>query len=549
MRIIRLFGPICILLFLCCYSLKAQYSFTKADYLHGRLTPERTCFDVRYQEISVRVFPETQSITVNNRLQFLVVRDCRQIQLDLFEQMHLDSIVFNNHTLSYKRKVNTVYVYFPEKIHKGEWAEISVYASGKPIVAKKAPWDGGFVWSKDDAGKSWIGLACEGLGASCWLPCKDHWSDEADSVDVRLQVPQGLVGVSNGKLIGEKLVDNGFKEFHWQVRNPINNYNISVNIADYVHLSDVYNGAVSIPLNYYVLNKNKLKAEAHFKQVSTMLDAFNQYFGNYPFSEDGYKLVETPYWGMEHQSCVGYGNNYQNNKWGFDFIIVHESGHEWFGNSVTASDPGDMWIHESFTTYSEALYVEYKDGRNQAEAYLQSQYPGISNKLPVVGPYNVYFHGRTDNDIYYKGSWMLHTLRNVIDNDTLWFNTLRSFAATFEKKNIDTRTVIDFFNRNTQRNLGLFFKQYLYTASLPVFEYKIEAQEDGRLVMSYRWKNAVSGFDMPVKITVTKGLYETVVPSQKWQLIDLNYFDEKDFKIKPNSYLMVVEKMTPNPRK
>ena len=546
---IRLTSALFLMVFLYCYSLLAQQTTSKSNILHGKLTPQRTSFDVMYQDITVRVFPEKKSLKVNNRMQFLMLHDCNQIQLDLFEQMQLDSVVYNGRLLAYKREFNTVFVNLFEKARKGQVLQLSVYASGKPVVAKKAPWDGGFVWSTDDAGNPWVGLACEGLGASCWLPCKDHWSDEADSVDIHLQVPQKLVGVSNGTLVDENLIDNGFKEFHWKVRNPINNYNISINVADYVHLSDHFYGTVSIPLNYYVLRKNKSIAGLHFRQVHSMLNAFNQYFGNYPFANDGYKLVETPYWGMEHQSCIAYGNDYKNNKWGFDFIIVHESGHEWFGNSLTASDPGDMWIHESFTTYSEALFVEFKDGRKQAEEYLAMQYPNITNASPVVGPYDVNFHGRTDNDIYYKGSWMLHTLRNVIDNDTLWFSMLKSFTTTFEKRIINTRMVIDFFNRSSHRNLDLFFKQYLYTASIPVFEYKIETLEDGRLVMSYRWKEAVSGFDMPVKITVTKGLFETVVPTQKWQLIDLNYFDEKYFKIKSNSYLMIVEKALPNSKK
>jgi aminopeptidase N len=292
-----------------------------------------------------------------------------------------------------------------------------------------------------------------------------------------------------------------------------------------------------------VLRKNKSKAEDHFKQTHKMLEAFEFYFGRYPFEKDGYKLVETPYWGMEHQSCVAYGNDYENNLWDFDFIIVHESGHEWFANSVTAFDPGDMWIHESFTTYSEALYVEYWQNYESSKKYLHQQLSKVANAEPLVGPYDVYYHGRNDNDIYYKGTWMLHTLRNVLDNDSLWFNTLKDFSQTYSKQIISTQQVKAFFAKRTGLNLDAFFEQYLYTAALPVFEYKIEKKYDGRMVMSYRWKNAVKGFAMPVKVTVTKGKFETITPRKKWQLIDLNYFDEKDFKIFPDSYLIKVEKM------
>jgi aminopeptidase N len=529
-------------------SLSAQTKFTKANYLQGKLTPLRTCFNVVYQDITVKVEPAKKFITVCNKLTFKTEADFKTIQLDLFAVMNIDSIVFENNKLVYNRDSNAFFITFPKSIKKGSINTISVYASGNPPVAKKAPWDGGFVWSKDDNKSDWIGLACEGLGASCWLPCKDHWSDEADSVDIHLQVPNSLMGVSNGQYLGYRDLDNGFTEYNWAVKNTINNYNISINIANYALISDTYmpraNGSKSpLSLKYYVLQNNKTKAEDHFKQTHKMLEAFEKYFGPYPFYSDGYKLVETPYWGMEHQSCVAYGNDYQNNKWGFDFIIVHESGHEWFGNSLTATDPGDMWIHESFTTYSEALYVEYWSGKEEAKKYLQSQYKHIENNDPVVGPYDVNFDDRKDNDIYYKGSWMLHTLRNVIDDDTLWFNMIRDFSTTYARSNLNTQDVIRFFEKRSGMDLQAFFQQYLYTASLPVLEYKIETKYDGRMVMSYHWQNAVKGFAMPVKVTATKGKFETITPNKKWQLIDLNYFDESDFKILPDSYLIKIEKM------
>ncbi len=540
----------CFAFIVICSSTNAQQPFTKYDYLHGKITPLRSCFDVKHYDITLKVEPKKQYISGSNSITFSVVKDFQQLQLDLFSVMRIDSICFYGKKVSFTRDSNAIFIDLGIKLKKQTTGTLNVYFSGKPPVAKKAPWDGGFVWAKDSTNTDWVGLACEGLGASCWLPCKDHWSDEADSMDMHLRVPSSLVGVSNGRLMGKVELDNGFTQYNWKVRNSINNYNISVNIGAYAHLHDTYTpkfsrDSVQLTLDYYVLSDNAAKAREHFKQVPKMLEAFEHYFGSYPFGEDGYKLVETPYWGMEHQSCVAYGNDYQNNRYDFDFIIVHESGHEWFGNSLTANDPAEMWIHESFTTYSEALYVEYFMGYQKAQQYLKEQAKNIENKEPLIGPYDVYYHGRADNDIYYKGSWMLHTLRSAIDNDTLWFSMIKELCTTFQKQNVSTDEIMAFLSAKSGMNLKPFFKQYLYTASLPVFEYKIEERGERNLMMSYHWVNMVKGFDLPVKLTATKGVYETVTPQKSWQLIDLNYFNENDFKIEPNKYLIEIRKTTP----
>jgi aminopeptidase N len=531
------------------FNLTAQTKFTRYDYLQGKLTPLRTCFDIKHYDITLKVVPELRRISGSNIITFSVEKDFQKLQLDLFSVMHLDSIFFLGKKVTFVRDSNAAYVDLGVKLRKGSAGKLKVYFSGNPPVAKKAPWDGGFVWAKDSSGKDWVGLACEGIGASCWLPCKDHWSDEADSMDMHLQVPHHLVGVSNGRLMGQKEISSDYVQFDWKVVNTINTYNISVNVGDYKRIHDNYtakfnNMQAPLSLDYYVLFDNVQKAKLHFKQVHKMLEAFEKYFGTYPFWEDGYKLVETPYWGMEHQSCVAYGNDYSNNRYNFDFIIVHESGHEWFGNSLTATDPAEMWIHESFTTYSEALYVEYHNGYETALKYLHEQKRNIKNTEPIIGIYNVNYHARKDNDMYYKGSWMLHTLRGVIDNDTLWFNTIKDLCVTFKKRNITTVELVNFMNKRTGKNLSRFFAQYLYKANLPVFEYKIEDRGDRNLTMSYRWNKMVNGFDMPVQLTATKGTFETVTPRKSWQLIDLNYFDEKDFKIQPDKYLIDIKKLT-----
>jgi len=384
----------------------------------------------------------------------------------------------------------------------------------------------------------WVGLACESIGANIWLPCKDHWSDEADSMDMHLTVPSALVGVSNGKLLSMYNEDEGYKTYNWQVKNTINNYNISINIGKYTLIQDTFNGINNIALNYYVLNYNKDKATQYFKQVKTMLRAFEHYFGKYPFAADGYKLVETPYWGMEHQSCIAYGNNYKNNAFGFDFIIVHESGHEWFANSITASDAADMWIHESFTTYSESLFVEYTQGKNKAVEYLISQRNKIKNLSAIQGPKNIFYHGQLDSDMYYKGTWMLHTMRTVLNNDSLWFKTLFKFSAAYYHQIISSAQVLAFFNQETNYNWNAFFTQYLTTTKIPVLQVKIKLLKGNKKQITYLFKNAIKGFEMPVLAVVGDRVLKLKV-TQKAQIILLN--KEEGFGISPSAYLINLE--------
>lgn len=524
-----------------------QKTFTRYDYLHGKLNPMRTCIDVKQYEITLKVEPDKKYISGHNDITFYSKNDFRKLQIDLHWKLRIDSVVYGNMHLPFTRDSSFTFIDFGFSVKKNQLRKLKIYYSGKPHEAKKAPWDGGFVWSKDASGNDWVGLACEGIGASLWLPCKDHWSDEADSVMMHLIVPEQLTGVSNGRLISVLDAGNGFKQFNWKTGSTINSYNISVNIGHYAHLHDTYEARFTqkdkpLMLDYYVLTENKEKASVHFQQVKGMMACYEKYFGSYPFWDDGYKLVETPFWGMEHQSCVAYGNNYENNRYDFDFIIIHESAHEWFGNSITASDPADMWIHESFTTYAEAIYVEHMMGKETALRYLKEQKRNIENREPMIGTYDVHYHGRKDNDIYYKGSWMLHTLRNVVDNDTLWFSVLRNFSLRYKKQIINTATVIRYFSEATRMNLKPFFTQYLYKAGLPVLEYELKHTEDGRMEIKYRWSNIVKGFEMPIRATLTKDLFETITPMRAWQLIEPNYILSDDFKIQTDCFLIDVLK-------
>jgi aminopeptidase N len=357
-------------------------------------------------------------------------------------------------------------------------------------------------------------------------------------------VPNGLVGVSNGRLVQ---TEKGYTTttYTWETKNPINHYGITINVGAYVHFNDAFVSDYSdtLDLDYYVLSYNENMARTHFQQSKRMLQAFESYFGKYPFYEDGYKLVETPYWGMEHQSCVAYGNNYENNRFGFDFIIIHESGHEWFANSITAKDKADMWIHESFTTYSEALYVEKIFGNPRAIQYLMVQKEKIKNDAPMIGIYGTN-HKFNDNDIYYKGSWILHTLRSMIDNDTMWFNTLKDLNTHFYHQTVTTKQVEAFLSKRTRLNLGPFFEQYLRHKELPVLEYFI-LNKDGLNELHYRLKSKVSTLEMPIKVTLAKEFYDYVYAQTKWRVIDLPYEDASHFKIDVQHFLVNLERVAP----
>jgi aminopeptidase N len=507
----------------------------------GRLNPMRTAFDVLHYDIRVKIEPGRKFISGSNVISFRVLKAFSTMQLDLVAEMGIDSIIYKGKSVVYRRNGSSVIIRLARKLgvsqDKTKSHQLKVYFSGQPHEAEMAPWKGGFVWEKDSMGNDWVGLACEGIGASMWLPCKDHWSDEADGMDMYLTVPSGLTGVSNGRLLEESPDTGVFSTFHWQVKNTINNYNISINAGKYTHITDTFYGGADdqsfkiypaatprwqqsaakpmLTLDYYVLEYNRERAARQFKQVHGMLGAFEHYFGPYPFYEDGYKLVETPYLGMEHQSCIAYGNNYKNTPYGFDFIIIHESGHEWFANSVTADDPADMWIHESFTTYSEALYLEYRFNKDTAQKYLQMQRLKIAGKEPLQGPRDVFYKGRTDSDIYYKGTWILHTMRHVINNDSLWFSWLRGFAMEFRHRIINTRDVISYFNRVSQRDWTPFFSQYLYYSALPTFDYKLSVDEAGQQILSYQWKHVVAGFNMPVMIYIGAGTSVWLYPTEK----------------------------------
>lgn len=484
-------------------NLSAQETFTRKDTLRGSLRPERTCFDVLRYDLNITINPKEKSIIGYNEITFKVIEKSQKIQLDLFENLQIDSITCNKKTLTYNREFNAVFIDFPAGyLVPNTTQTVRFYYQGKPTIAKRAPWDGGFVFKKDSAGKDWIGVACQGFGASSWFPCKDTQTDEPnEGASIKVAVPNGLMNVSNGRFKGSEDLKNGYTRWDWEVVNPINSYDITVNIADYAHFGENYKG---LDLDFYVLKENLEKAKKHFEEVKPMLDCFQEKFGEYPFKEDGYKLVETSYLGMEHQSAVAYGNKYKKGYLGsdlsnsgvglkFDFIIIHESGHEWFGNSITSGDIADMWIHEGFTQYSELVYIECTQDYEKAMLYAKGLRFKVQNDKPIIGPYGVNTEG--SGDMYPKGALLLNTLRHVVNNDQLWWKTIKEYAETFKHKIIDTQTVIDFFNQKTQMNLTPIFNQYLKYTSIP----KLELKQKGKKLY-YKWIIEEPNFEMPVEI-------------------------------------------------
>ena len=521
--------------------LYAQESYTRKDSLQGGLRPERTCFDVVHYNLDLKINIEDKFISGYNEIAFKVIENTKKIQLDLFDNMKIDSIVFDAKKLDYKREFNAVFIDFPTELHTNSEETLRFYYSGKPIIAKRAPWDGGFVFTKDQQGKPWIGVACQGTGASLWYPCKDSQSDEPDNgATMKITIPNGLTAVSNGRLKGIEDLKNGCTSWEWEVKSPINSYDINITIADFVHVHDNYKG---LDLDYYVLRDNEAKARVQFEEVKPMMDCYQAKFGTYPFAEDGFKLVETPYLGMEHQSAVAYGNHYRKGYLGndlsgtgigmlFDYIIIHESGHEWFGNSITSKDIADMWIHEAFTMYCEAVYVECQYGYEKAQMYINGMKNNVANDKPIIGPYGVNKEG--SGDMYYKGALLLNTIRHIINNDEKWWALLLQYSQTYRHQIIDTATVIKFFNTETGMDLTCVFNQYLNYAQLPRLEYRITQNQ-----LEYRWIASAENFNMPIDIHIKeKGL--RIVPTSHWQTLKVKVTNLQEVRVPTDDFFILV---------
>ena len=502
---------------------------TERNRLLGDLLPERTCYDVKHYMINMDIDVKKKYIKGFVDITATATDDFTRLQVDLARKMRLNGVYFLDQKLKTSRKEDAVFVEFP-RVTEGENITFRVEYEGKPLEAKNPPWDGGFVWEKDKKGRPYVSIACEGDGAGLWWPLKDHIADEPDDgATMTFTVPEELFCVSNGRLLDVTANQkNKTKTYTWTVNNPINNYNISVQLGHYVSIQDTINrnGGVET-LNYYVLDYHEEVATNHFKQSKDIIRFFEKYFGDFQWWDDGYKLVEVSYLGMEHQSAVTYGNNWDNwrgtRSWTskyygiVDGLLFHETAHEWWGNSITASDPAHMWIHEGMAVYSEAMYIEDKLGYNVMVDFLLDKRKGIRNKLPVVGPINSNYWAFGDS--YVKGAWIMHTLRHVIDDDELWFDILKSFAVKNAKSHVSTEDFLNHVIYKTRYNFQLIFYQYFYTHKPPVFEY----YQDGNKFF-YRW-DAVSGFDMPIDINLN-GVELRIKPKK-----DINHIDISEFSV------------------
>ncbi|WP_316801897.1 M1 family metallopeptidase [Pedobacter nototheniae] len=517
---------------------------SRADSLRGTLTPLRTCYDINYYHLDVKIDIDQKFISGSNEFAFTATQDFNKLQFDLFANLKVEKVVYQGTELTFTREYNAVFVTFPKTIKKGSKEKFTVFYSGNPVIAKRPPWDGGFIFKKDADGNPWVSVACQGFGASCWWPNKDHQSDEVDSVLISISVPKGLQDISNGKLRSTVEKPDGYTQYNWFVSNPINNYSVTFYIGKYAHWQDSYageNGNLSI--DYWSLKADSAKARPHWDaDVKPMLKCFEYWFGPYPFYKDGYKLVQAPHLGMEHQSAVAYGNQFKQGYLGrdlsgtghglkWDFITIHESGHEWFGNNITSKDIADMWIHEGFTNYAEVLFTECTENKTAGNEYAVGLQKIISNDIPVIGPYGVNKEG--SGDMYPKGANLVHTIRQLINNDEKFRQLLRGLNKTFYHKTVTTAEIENYIAKQSGLKLDKVFDQYLRHTQIPMLEYKVKSG-----ILSYRWVTDVKGFDMPVRVTLKDGTYSLIKPTNDWKTIKVDAaITASTFKTDPQFYI------------
>lgn len=497
--------------------------FTKQDTLKGSNTQFRNFWDVKKYDLSVEPDFAQKSIKGNNKISFEIIKDVTNptFQIDLQQPIKADKVEASFPVAEYKQDGDFIWIKTNKSFKKGEKYTIDVTYSGNPTIAKRAPWDGGWVFTKDEKGNPWMSVADEGIGASIWLPTKDIWDDEPDNgVIMKIITPKDLVGVGNGRLISKK-AEGDKMAYTWEVKNPINAYSIIPNIGKYVNFKDTFNGEKGkLDLDYWVIDYNLEKAKKQFQQVKPMLSAFEYWFGPYPFYEDSYKLVDSPYLGMEHQSNVAYGNQYLNGYLGndlsgtgvglnWDYIIIHESGHEWFANNITAKDQADMWVHEGFTMYSEVLFTEKYMDKKSADMYAVGIRSSIENDIPIIGKYGVRNEG--SGDMYYKGASMIHTIRQVINNDVKFREILRGINKDFYHQTVTTQQIENYISKKSGIDFSSVFNQYLRTTKIPVLEYSQKGEE-----LKFRYTNTINNLKLPI---IVEGI--NINPTEQWQTIKL----------------------------
>jgi aminopeptidase N len=508
--------------------------------LRGGYDRYRANNDLLHYALTVRVDPEKKFLSGTNRVRFTMLSDDSRIRLDLYANLSVDRIVMGSTALTYARELNAVFIDFPETLRKGRTYEIDFQYSGTPLETGRF---GGIAFRKDPAGRHWINTACEGEGSSIWWPSKDQWRDEVEGMDLSVEVPNPLVDVSNGRFIGKQDLGDGYTRWNWRIHYPINSYNVSLNIGTYEHFGETMG---DLTLDYWVLPENMAKARTQFAQTKPMIEAFEHYFGEYPFPKDGFKLIEVPYSGMEHQSAVTYGNRFANGylerDWTgvgistkFDFIIIHESGHEWFGNAVSAADVSDMWIQEGWTTYLECLYVERLFGHEDGLKYTNAYKTKIQNRTPIITERGL--HRTPPQDMYFKGALFLHTLRGVVNDDATWWTLIRDFYQAHKYKNIMTEDVVAFFNARLKRDLAPVFDQYLRHTGVPTLELDFTTTPGS---VRYRWKADVAGFNMPVKVGRPEA-WQVIAPTTEWKTM-ATALPAAEFAVATDLYYVLVDR-------
>ena len=514
--------------------------FTKQDTLRGSITEERAWWDLNHYHLDIKVDPEKKYISGHNTIQYTVLKSHSIIQIDLQAPLVITKVTQDSIILPVESVGSAHFISLAETQNVGDINYLKVHYEGHPQEAKNAPWDGGVSWKKDPNGNHFIATSCQGIGASIWWPNKDHMYDEVDSMHISVNIPKNLTNISNGRLLDLEQHNDDTVTSHWFVSNPINNYGVNINIGDYAHFSEVFNGEKgALDLDYYVLKDNLKKAKLHFKDAPKMMSAFEFWLGPYPFYEDGFKLVEVPYLGMEHQSSITYGNQYlkgylgndlSKTGWGlkFDFIIIHEAGHEWFANNITYRDIADMWIHEGFTAYIESLYLEYHFGKKAGNEYAVGKGQVIRNDKPIIGHYNVNNEG--SSDMYNKGAFMLHTLRQLIGNDEKWRNILRGLNTTFYHQTVTTQDIENYISTQSGIDFSKVFDQYLRDIRIPSFEYFMKDN-----VMKVRWGNVIKDFDMPLRVIIA-GKESWLSPTTSWTTVELTQ-ENPSIEVDANFYI------------
>lgn len=520
--------------------------FTRADTLRGSITPQRAWWDVTFYDLYITIHPQDSTIEGFNRISYRVIDMVKDMQIDLQQPLVIKKIVQNGQTLDYHRvgQSGAYFVDVPDSLSQDSIYTLSVYYHGKPIVAENPPWDGGFIWAQDSLGNPWIATAVQGLGASAWWPNKDHPYDEADSIRMHFTVPQPMVAVGNGRLEDVTKHDD-MATYTWFVSNPINNYGVALSAGNYVNFTDTYHGLKGeLDLSYWVLQQDLSEAKEQFKQVKPMLKCFEYWFGPYPFYEDSYKLVQSPHLGMEHQSAVAYGNHFQNGYlgrdisgtgWGlkWDFIIIHESAHEWWANSVTNREVADMWIHEAFGTYAGGLYTECQFGKKAGAEFIRGLRARITNNRPIIGEYSVHYAG--SSDMYPKGGNMILMIREIIDNDSTFRAMLHGIQQKFYHQTVTSRQIEDYIIAQTGKDFDDLFDQYLRETDIPVFKYYFKNER-----VYYKWSNVIPHFDMPVEVRLDNSGWTFIEPvSDHWQFKKTNLKSPKQFEISKNYYIKV----------